>query len=48
MDPNYFTILHQGHVGGLQVLKDDAWVAVRPHPEAFAINVGDMLQVRIN
>ncbi len=48
LDPNYFTILHQGHVGGLQVLKDDAWVAVRPHPEAFAINVGDMLQVRIN
>jgi len=48
LDPNYFTILHQGHVGGLQVLKDDAWVAVRPHPEAFAINVGDMLQVISN
>lgn len=44
-DGNLFTILHQGEVAGLQVLNDDRWVAVRPHPQAFAINVGDMLQV---
>ena len=44
-DGNLFTILHQGGVAGLQVLNDDRWVAVRPHPQAFAINVGDMLQV---
>lgn len=44
-DANLFTILHQGDVAGLQVLNDDRWVAVRPHPHAFAINVGDMLQV---
>jgi isopenicillin N synthase-like dioxygenase len=44
-DANLFTILHQGEVAGLQVLNDDRWVAVRPHPQAFAINVGDMLKV---
>jgi len=32
-------------VARLQVLNDDRWVAVRPHPQAFAINVGDMLKV---
>lgn len=45
-DANLITILHQGDVGGLQVMKDDRWYAVRPHPGAFAINGGNMLQVR--
>lgn len=45
-DANLITILHQGGVGGLQVLKDGRWIAVRPHPNAFAINAGNMLQVR--
>lgn len=44
-DANLITILHQGRVGGLQVLKQGRWVAVRPHPNAFAINAGNMLQV---
>lgn len=44
-DGNLFTILHQGDVPGLQVLKDGIWVAVRPHGDGFVINVSDMLQV---
>lgn len=45
-DPNALTILLQdGNVAGLQVLKDGKWSAVRPHPDAFVINIGDQLQV---
>ncbi|KAG0588082.1 hypothetical protein KC19_2G214700 [Ceratodon purpureus] len=47
-DGNLITILHQGDVGGLQVMKDDQWHAVRPHPGAFAINGGNMLQAISN
>ncbi|XP_024400770.1 gibberellin 3-beta-dioxygenase 4 isoform X2 [Physcomitrium patens] len=47
-DANFFTILHQGDVGGLQVKKDEGWVAVRPYPNAFAVNAGNMLQVISN
>ena len=45
-DPNALTILLQDlHVSGLQVLKDGHWLAVKPHPNAFVINIGDQLQV---
>lgn len=45
-DPNALTILLQdSHVAGLQVLKDSKWVAVKPHPSAFVVNIGDQLQV---
>lgn len=45
-DPNALTILLQdSHVAGLQVLKDGKWVAVKPHPSAFVVNIGDQLQV---
>lgn len=47
-DANLITILHQGDVGGLQVLKDGRWVAVRPLPNSFAVNAGNMLQVISN
>lgn len=41
-DPNALTILLQDlEVAGLQVLKDDKWVAVNPLPNAFVINIGD-------
>lgn len=47
-DPNALTILLQDlQVAGLQVLKDGKWVAVKPHPNAFVINIGDQLQVTI-
>ncbi|KAA8531096.1 hypothetical protein F0562_005805 [Nyssa sinensis] len=48
-DPNALTILLQDlQVAGLQVLKDDKWVAVKPHPNAFVINIGDQLQALSN
>ncbi|CAI9769532.1 unnamed protein product [Fraxinus pennsylvanica] len=48
-DPNALTILLQdSQVAGLQVLKDGKWLAVKPHPDAFVINVGDQLQALSN
>ena len=45
-DPNALTILLQDlQVSGLQVLKDGKWMAVKPHPNAFVVNIGDQLQV---
>lgn len=45
-DPMALTILLQDlHVSGLQVLKDGKWIAVKPEPNAFVINLGDQLQV---
>ncbi|CAI9086991.1 OLC1v1020941C3 [Oldenlandia corymbosa var. corymbosa] len=45
-DPNALTILLQDlDVAGLQVLKDGKWLSVKPHPNAFVINIGDQLQV---
>jgi len=44
-DFTLLTILHLGDVGGLQVLKGGQWMAVKPRHDAFAINIGDMLQV---
>lgn len=40
-----FTILLQDEVGGLQVLKDDKWIAVKPIANALAINIGDQIEV---
>ncbi|KAF7830805.1 protein DOWNY MILDEW RESISTANCE 6 [Senna tora] len=48
-DPNALTILLQDlHVSGLQVLKDGKWVAIKPHPNAFVINIGDQIQALSN
>lgn len=45
-DPNALTILLQDlQVSGLNVLKDGKWLAVKPQPDAFVINIGDQLQV---
>ena len=45
-DPNALTILLQEvTVSGLQVLKDGNWVAIKPLPNAFVINIGDQIQV---
>ncbi|KAJ6334955.1 hypothetical protein OIU78_011734 [Salix suchowensis] len=45
-DPTSLTILHQDHVGGLQVFVDEKWHSVRPDPEAFVVNIGDTFMVR--
>ncbi|KAI5657503.1 hypothetical protein M9H77_26296 [Catharanthus roseus] len=48
-DPNALTILLQDlNVSGLQVLKDGKWLAVKPHPHAFVINIGDQIQALSN
>lgn len=46
-DSDYLTILYQDQVGGLQVMKDSRWVAVRPNRNALIVNIGDLLQVPI-
>ncbi|XP_023734860.2 jasmonate-induced oxygenase 3 [Lactuca sativa] len=48
-DPGGITILlPDDHVYGLQVRKDDAWVTVKPIPNAFIVNLADQLQVLSN
>ncbi|XP_022723474.1 gibberellin 2-beta-dioxygenase 8-like [Durio zibethinus] len=47
-DSDFLTILHQDQVGGLQLVKDGKWVAVKPNPEALIINIGDLFQAWSN
>ncbi|KAK4431251.1 protein DOWNY MILDEW RESISTANCE 6 [Sesamum alatum] len=48
-DPNTLTILLQDtKVAGLQLLKDGKWLAVKPFPNAFVVNLGDQLQALSN
>ncbi|XP_057996601.1 gibberellin 2-beta-dioxygenase 8-like [Hevea brasiliensis] len=47
-DSDFLTILHQDQVGGLQLIKDGKWFAVKPNPEALIINVGDLFQAWSN
>ncbi|XP_057836565.2 protein DMR6-LIKE OXYGENASE 1-like [Cryptomeria japonica] len=47
-DTRGITVLMQGDVSGLQVLKDEKWVAVEPIPNAFVVNVADQIQVVSN
>lgn len=44
-DSDFLTILCQDQVGGLQLMKDSKWVAVKPNPEALIVNIGDLFQV---
>jgi isopenicillin N synthase-like dioxygenase len=44
-DPHLLTILHQDNVVGLQVQINEQWITVKPRPECFVVNVGDLLQV---
>lgn len=46
-DSTGLTILLQvNDVEGLQIKKDGKWVSVKPLPNAFVVNVGDILEVR--
>ncbi|GFY99580.1 hypothetical protein Acr_13g0009800 [Actinidia rufa] len=47
-DPYLLTLLNQGHVAGLQVLKDEQWLALEPLPNAFVVNINYMLQIISN
>ncbi|PON49204.1 Isopenicillin N synthase [Parasponia andersonii] len=49
-DAGALTVLAQDDVGGLEVKRksDGEWIRVKPTPDAFIINVGDMIQVWSN
>ncbi|XP_052198452.1 jasmonate-induced oxygenase 1-like isoform X2 [Diospyros lotus] len=49
-DPGGMTLLlADDHVtAGLQVLKNNAWINVKPAPHAFIVNIGDQIQVLSN
>ena len=46
-DPHLLTVLHQDEVAGLQVFIDEQWVTVKPRPDCFVVNVGDLFQVKL-
>ncbi|KAJ0511153.1 putative codeine 3-O-demethylase [Helianthus annuus] len=41
-------LLQVDQVEGLQIKKDDTWIPVIPHPKAFIVNIGDILQIISN
>ncbi|WOL07225.1 gibberellin 2-beta-dioxygenase 8 [Canna indica] len=47
-DSDFLTILCQDQVGGLQLMKDTKWVAVKPNPDALIVNIGDLFQAWSN
>lgn len=47
-DASVITVLMQSDVSGLQVFKNAKWVAVEPIADAFVVNLGDQLQVRMS
>ncbi|WVZ86448.1 hypothetical protein U9M48_033223 [Paspalum notatum var. saurae] len=47
-DSDFLTVLCQDQVGGLQLMKDSRWVAVKPHPDALIVNIGDLFQAWSN
>ncbi|CAN1853041.1 Gibberellin 2-beta-dioxygenase 6 [Linum perenne] len=47
-DSDFLTILSQDQVGGLQLMKDSRWVAVKPNQDALIVNIGDLFQAWSN
>lgn len=48
-DAAALTILVQfTEVQGLQIMKDGKWVSVKPLPNAFVVNIGDILEIMSN
>ncbi|XP_040871229.1 1-aminocyclopropane-1-carboxylate oxidase-like [Glycine max] len=41
-------LLQANQVEGLQIKKDEQWIPVRPLPNAFIINFGDMIEITTN
>ncbi|PNX80890.1 gibberellin 20 oxidase 2-like protein, partial [Trifolium pratense] len=40
-DPTSVTLLFQDQVGGLEAFVDNKWLAIRPQPNTYVINIGD-------
>uniref|UniRef100_A0A0A0K2S1 Fe2OG dioxygenase domain-containing protein n=1 Tax=Cucumis sativus TaxID=3659 RepID=A0A0A0K2S1_CUCSA len=49
-DPGVLTLLAQDDIGGLEVKrkKDGEWIQVKPVPDSYAVDVGDIIQVWSN
>ncbi|KAJ3688847.1 hypothetical protein LUZ61_018011 [Rhynchospora tenuis] len=47
-DSDFFTVLLQDSIGGLQVLYESHWIDVLPLHGALVINIGDLLQLISN
>lgn len=49
-DAGGLTVLSQDDVGGLEVKRksDGEWIRVQPTPDAYIVNVGDIIQVNFN
>jgi len=43
-DNDFFTVLLQDHIGGLQIRCHDQWIDINPVPGALVVNIGDFLQ----
>jgi isopenicillin N synthase-like dioxygenase len=46
-DNDFFTVLLQDHIGGLQVSYQDKWIDVPPVAGALVVNIGDLLQASL-
>ncbi|RZC49482.1 hypothetical protein C5167_017903 [Papaver somniferum] len=48
-DPGGSTIVLQlNEVDGLQIKKEETWVPIKPLPNAFVVNIGDILEIMTN
>ncbi|GFP94695.1 gibberellin 2-beta-dioxygenase 8 [Phtheirospermum japonicum] len=47
-DSSFLTVLHQDGIGGLQLVKNGKWIAVKPNPDTLIINIGDLFQAWSN
>ncbi|KAK8995905.1 hypothetical protein V6N11_076159 [Hibiscus sabdariffa] len=47
-DPNSITLVHQDHVGGLEIFTGDKWLEVPPRQDVFGINIGDTFMAFCN
>ncbi|KAK2424007.1 gibberellin 2beta-dioxygenase [Trifolium repens] len=47
-DSSFLTIVHQDHIGGLQLMKDGNWISVKPNSQALIVNIGDLFRALSN
>ena len=47
-DAGALTVLRQDEQPGLEVFRDQDWYRVEPRPDAFVVNIGDIVQVWSN